>query len=84
MVHIIQNNSILVVAAILLIGLLAGITPVAAQQSWFDVSSTPSGAWTCLDGWNCDNTPITFAVTPSRVTTGSAYTWMVTRCGATT
>jgi hypothetical protein len=73
MVHMIQNNSILVVAAILLIGLLAGITPVAAQQSWFDVSSTPSGAWTCLDGWNCDNTPITFAVTPSSYHRISVY-----------
>jgi hypothetical protein len=65
MVRNLRNNSILVLAGILLIGLLAGIPPVAAQQAWFDVSSNPSGAWACLDGWNCANTPITFAVAPS-------------------
>jgi hypothetical protein len=65
MKQIFRNNSFLVFTGILLIGLLAVITPAAAQQAWFDVSSNPSGAWACLDGWNCADTPITFAVAPS-------------------
>ena len=65
MARILQNNSFLVFAGFLIIGILASMAPVAAQQAWFDVSSNPSGAWACLDGWNCADTPITFAVSPS-------------------
>jgi hypothetical protein len=75
MIPICRNDGFLVLAGILLIGLFACIVPVAADsgQAWFDVSSNPSGAWACLDGWNCADTPITFAVDPSSYHSISVY-----------
>ena len=42
------------------------IVPAAADNvSYIQVSSNPSGALACLDHWNCQNTPITFATDPN-------------------
>lgn len=49
------------------------ISPAAAGWAWFSVSSDPSGAWACLDGYSCDNTPITFAIEDSTHHTISVY-----------
>ena len=52
---------------ILLIGIAASIVPAAAADnvSYIQVSSNPSGAWACIDHWNCQNTPTTFATDPN-------------------
>lgn len=75
MIPINRKNSFLGLTGILLVTLFTGIVPVAADsgQAWFDVSSNPSGAWACLDGWNCADTPITFAVDPSSYHSISVY-----------
>ena len=75
MIQNVRNNHCLVIAGILLFCLLTLAIPVAADsgQAWFDVSSNPSGAWACLDGWNCADTPITFAVDPSSYHSISVY-----------
>lgn len=66
MVRIVQGNRILLVACILLISIFAACAPVSGA-AYIDVTSSPSGATVCLDGWNCDTTPETFSV--------GAYTW---------
>ncbi len=57
------NDRTLLMASILLISLLAVCAPVSGA-AYIDVTSNPSGAWVCLDGWNCDTTPETFSVDP--------------------
>jgi hypothetical protein len=55
-----------VVVAILLLGITACISPVAAaENAWFSINSEPSGAWACLDHWNCHDTPVTFTTEPN-------------------
>jgi hypothetical protein len=44
---------------ILLIGITVCIAPVAAENAWLEITSNPSGAWACLDHWDCHYTPIT-------------------------
>jgi hypothetical protein len=52
--------------AIFFIGIAASIVPAAAADvSYIQVSSNPSSALACLDHWNCQNTPITFATDPN-------------------
>jgi hypothetical protein len=58
---------------ILLIGLTACILPAAAENAWLEINSEPSGAWACLDGWNCNNAPITFATDPNSYHTLTVY-----------
>ena len=49
------------------------ISPAAAGWAWFSVSSDPSGAWACIDGYSCDDTPITFAIEDSTYHTITVY-----------
>jgi hypothetical protein len=66
MAHTIMNTRSWFFIAIFFIGIAASIVPVAADDvSYIQVSSNPSGAWACLDHWNCQNTPITFATDPN-------------------
>jgi hypothetical protein len=51
--------------AILIIGITACIGPAAAEIAWIEVNSEPSGAWACLDHWNCHDTPITVGTDPN-------------------
>ena len=55
-----RNNRILVMTAILFLGLLVLIVPVAADISWYSVSSSPNGATVCIDGWDCEHTSAVF------------------------
>ncbi len=66
MVRIVQDKWLIPVTGILLLSFLAACAPVSGA-AYIDVSSNPSGAVVCLDGWNCDTTPETFSV--------GAYTW---------
>jgi hypothetical protein len=50
---------------ILLIGIAACIAPAAADNAWLEITSEPTGAWACLDHWNCHDTPITFSTDPN-------------------
>jgi hypothetical protein len=50
---------------ILLIGITVCIAPVAAENAWLAITSNPSGAWACLDHWDCHYTPITIATDAS-------------------
>jgi hypothetical protein len=60
--------------AIFFIGIAASIVPVAADDvSYIQVNSNPSGAWACLDHWNCQYTPITFATDPDSYHSISVY-----------
>jgi len=52
--------------------LLAGIAPVSAS-AYIQVHTTPSGAWVCLDGWNCNYATTIFSVEPWTTHTISAY-----------
>jgi len=63
----------LLAAGIIGIILCLLVAPASADWAWFSVSSDPSGAWACLDGSSCDNTPITFAVEDSTYHTISIY-----------
>jgi len=47
--------------------------PAAADWAWFSVSSDPTGAWACLDGSSCADTPTTFAVDDSTYHSISVY-----------
>jgi hypothetical protein len=69
----IQNNRFLVVVALLIIGLTACSIPAAAENAWLEINSQPSGGWACLDGWNCNNAPITFATDPNSYHTLTVY-----------
>ena len=52
--------------AILLIAIIAGIAPVAADSvAYIQVSSIPSGAQACLDHYTCNETPAMFTTTPN-------------------
>jgi hypothetical protein len=52
--------------AILLIAILAGIAPAAADSvAYIQVSSNPSSAMACLDHYTCNVTPTTFTTTPN-------------------
>jgi hypothetical protein len=44
-----------------IIGIVLLLTPVSAGTAWFDIKSNPSGAWACVDGYLCDDTPVIFA-----------------------
>ena len=68
-----RNNRFLVVVALLIMGLAACIIPVAAENAWLEINSQPSGAWACLDGWNCNDAPITFATDPNSYHTLTVY-----------
>ena len=69
-----KNIQSWVVIAILLLGITACISPAAAAESaWFEITSEPSGAWACLDHWNCHDTPITFTTEPDSYHTISVY-----------
>lgn len=60
--------------AIFFIGIAASIVPAAADNvSYIQVSSDPSGAWACLDHWNCQNTPTTFATDPNSFHSVTVY-----------
>jgi hypothetical protein len=64
MQHIFQNKKICVFFGIFFVFILVFIVPVAAENAWFDVTSLPSGAYVCMDGYySCDYTPETWAVT---------------------
>ncbi len=64
MQHIFQNKRVPVFAGVFLLVILVCIAPVAAGNAWFDVTSSPSGAYVCMDGYySCDYTPETWAVT---------------------
>lgn len=67
----ITGNRLLLSIGILLI-LFAGIAPVSAS-AYIRVHTTPSGAWVCLDGWNCNYATTTFSVDPWTTHTVSAY-----------
>ena len=62
-----RTSSILILTGMLLIGLLVFVTPAAADTNyaWLDVSSDPSGAWACIDSYDCHDTPITWTVDSS-------------------
>jgi hypothetical protein len=68
-----KSRSSLLAAVMAAIILCLVVTPVSAGWAWFSVSSSPSGAWACLDGSSCDDTPITFAVEDSTYHTISVY-----------
>jgi len=60
-----MNTRSWLLIAIFFIGIAACIVPAAADDiSYIQVSSNPSGAWACLDHWNCQNTPFTFSTDP--------------------
>ncbi len=64
----------LVLAAVLLIVLLGGVAPAAAQnESFVLVRSVPTGAMACLDHYTCNITPHTFNTTPVSYHTLSLY-----------
>jgi hypothetical protein len=55
------NTRLWILIGILFIGIAATIVPVAAADtSFIQVTSNPSGALACIDHWNCQNTPTTF------------------------
>jgi hypothetical protein len=52
--------------AVLLIALIAGIAPAAADSvAYIQVSSNPSSAMACLDHYTCNVTPARFTTTPN-------------------
>jgi hypothetical protein len=62
MSHNSMNVRSLVITAILLLGIIACTGPAAAaDNAWFEINSEPTGAWACLDHWNCHDTPVTFS-----------------------
>lgn len=73
MAHTIVNKRSLFLTAVLLICITACIVPAAAENAWLEINSEPSGAWACLDGWNCNNAPITFATDPNSYHTLTVY-----------
>ena len=62
-----------VLAGILLAGLMVLPVPAAAGTAWFDIRSNPSGAWACVDGYLCDDTPVIFAQDASTRHTITVY-----------
>jgi hypothetical protein len=61
-------------AVIFVICIAASIVPAAADNvSYIQVISNPSGAFACLDHWNCQNTPITFSTDPNSYHSISVY-----------
>jgi hypothetical protein len=73
MSRIFSGNTLPVLAGIFLIGLLVIPSPVAAGTAWFDIKSSPSGAWACIDGYQCAYTPVVFAQDPSTHHSISVY-----------
>ncbi len=65
MSYIFMNTRSWFLTAILIMGITFCILPVAAESAWFKINSDPSGAYACLDHWNCANTPVTFATDPN-------------------
>jgi hypothetical protein len=62
----IMKTQSLLFTAILLIGIIACIAPVAADSvSYIQVNSVPAGAQACLDHYTCNATPTTFTTTPN-------------------
>jgi hypothetical protein len=68
-----RNYHLLVLAVILLIGLLTLMTPVAASNAYFRLTSSPSGAYFCIDGYKCDYTPATYAMEQNTYHTITMY-----------
>lgn len=69
-----MNIRSLVIAAILLLGIVTCIGPAAAaENAWFEINSEPTGAWACLDHWNCHDTPVTFTTEPDSYHTVSVF-----------
>ncbi|MDD1693839.1 MAG: PEGA domain-containing protein [Methanoregula sp.] len=56
-----SKSTIPFLIGMLLICLMVLPSPVTAGTAWFDIKSNPSGAWACVDGYLCENTPIIFA-----------------------
>ncbi len=64
----------LVLTAVLVLVLICGIAPAAAQEfSYIRVTSVPSGAMACLDGYTCNLTPALFNTTPNSYHALSLY-----------
>jgi hypothetical protein len=60
-----KNTRSWIITMILLTGIIACVAPVTADSAWLEITSTPSGAWACLDHWDCHYTPITVATDPT-------------------
>lgn len=64
----------LVLAAVLILLVICGIAPAAAENiSYIRVTSVPSGAMACLDHYTCNVTPTLFPATPNSYHTLSLY-----------
>jgi hypothetical protein len=60
--------------AVLLIAIIAGIAPVAADSvSYIQVSSNPTSAMACLDHYTCNVTPTLFTTTPNSAHSVTLY-----------
>lgn len=60
-----RNRSVLA-ALVLFACIFAGITPVSgADTAWFSITTNPAGAYACIDGYYCANTPSTFSESPN-------------------
>lgn len=68
------NTRLWFITAILIIGITACIVPAAAESiSYIQVSASPSDGSVCLDHWNCQPTPVTFATTSNSYHSISVY-----------
>ncbi len=68
------NPRSLFLTAILMIAVIACITPVAADSvSYIQVSSNPTESMACLDHYTCHLTPTTFTTTPNSYHTLTFY-----------
>jgi hypothetical protein len=63
----------LFITAILILGIASCIVPVSAENAWFEIKSSPTAAYACLDHWNCQDTPVTFAVEPNSYHSVTVY-----------
>jgi hypothetical protein len=68
-----MNTRIGFLAAIFIIAIVACIVPVAAGDSYLEITSDPSSSWACLDHWNCHDTPVTFSTDPNSYHSLSVY-----------
>ena len=74
MIHASLNLRSWFFITILIIGLTAGVMPVAADSvSYIQVSSAPSNALACLDQYSCQRTPVTFSTTADSFNSISIY-----------
>jgi len=68
------NPRSLFFTAFLLIAVIAGIAPAAADNvSYIQVSSNPTNAMVCLDHYTCNLTPVLFTTTPNSAHTVTFY-----------